>query len=58
MTVKKASELVGVGRPALSNLLNGNASLSPDMAIRLEKAFGAKRETLLQMQAAYDESQT
>lgn len=58
MTVKKASELVGVGRPALSNLLNGNASLSPDMAIRLEKAFGAKRETLLQMQAAYDELQT
>jgi addiction module HigA family antidote len=58
MSVKKAAELLGVGRPALSNLLNENASLSPEMALRLEKAFGAKRETLLQMQASYDEAQT
>jgi addiction module HigA family antidote len=55
MSVKKAAELVGVGRPALSNLLNGKASLSPDMAVRLEKAFGVKRDLLLQKQAAYDE---
>ncbi len=58
MPVKKAAELLGVGRPALSNLLNGKASLSSEMALRLEKAFGAKSETLLKMQAAYDETQT
>lgn len=57
LTVKKAAEMLGVGRPTLSNLLNGNASLSPDMATRIEKAFGEKRETLLQMQATYDEFQ-
>jgi addiction module HigA family antidote len=56
MSVKKAAELLGVGRPALSNLLNERASLSSEMALRLEKAFGAKRETLLQMQASYDET--
>ena len=39
MSVTKAARLMGVGRPALSNLLNGNASLSADMAMRLEKAF-------------------
>ncbi len=58
MPVKKAAELMGVGRPALSNLLNGNAALSPEMALRLEKAFGVKRDVLLQMQTAYDEQQT
>ena len=35
---------VDVGRPALSNLLNGKTPLSPEMALRLEKAFGVKRE--------------
>jgi addiction module HigA family antidote len=58
LSVKKAAEMLRVGRPALSNLLNGNASLSPEMALRLEKAFGAKSEFLLQMQAAYDDSET
>jgi addiction module HigA family antidote len=57
LSVKKAAEMIGVGRPALSNLLNGNAALSPDMALRLEKAFGVKRDMLLQKQAAYDEEQ-
>jgi addiction module HigA family antidote len=57
MSVKKAAELIGVGRPALSNLLNGNASLSPDMALRLEKAFGVMREDLLRRQAAFDDLQ-
>jgi addiction module HigA family antidote len=60
MAVKKAAELLGVGRPALSNLIHGNSSLSTDMALRLEKAFGAtsgvKREELLQMQLEYDEA--
>lgn len=57
MSVKKAAELIAVGRPALSNLLNGNAALSPEMALRLEKAFGVKRELLLQKQTAFDEQQ-
>lgn len=57
MTVTKAAELIGVGRPALSNLLNGNANLSPDMAARLEKAFSYPREDLMAMQARYDADQ-
>jgi addiction module HigA family antidote len=55
MSVTKAAELMGIGRPALSNLLNGNAALSPDMAARLEKAFKKfTRKELLNMQAEYD----
>ena len=56
ISVKSAAELMGVGRPALSNLLNGRAALSRDMAMRLEKAFGVSRETLLQKQIEYDEA--
>lgn len=51
MSVKEAASRLGVGRPALSNLLNGNAALSPDMAVRLEKSFGADRQKLLDLQA-------
>ena len=54
MSVKDAAERLGVGRPALSNLLNGNSSLSPNMAVRLEKSFGADRQELLDIQAAFD----
>ena len=54
MTVTFGAQLLGVGRPALSQLLNGNAALSPEMALRFEKAFGVKMETLLRMQARYD----
>jgi addiction module HigA family antidote len=57
MPVKKAAELLGVGRPALSNVLNGNAALSPEMAFRLEKAFGADQQQLLKMQADFDQYQ-
>jgi addiction module HigA family antidote len=56
MSVKDAATKLGVGRPALSNLLNGRASLSPEMAIRLEKAFGADRGKLLDMQARLDQA--
>jgi plasmid maintenance system antidote protein VapI len=45
---------LGIGRPALSNFLNGKSALSPELAVRLEKAFGADRERLLHMQAAHD----
>ena len=54
MSVTDAAKRLGVGRPALSNLLNGNSSLSPDMAVRLEKAFGADRTQLLDRQAEFD----
>jgi len=57
MSVTKAAALIGVGRPALSNLLNGNAALSADMAARLEKAFNYPRSELLEMQAKYDSAQ-
>jgi addiction module HigA family antidote len=46
-----------VSRQALSNFLNGNASLSADMAIRFEKGFGVKADTLMRMQATYDLAQ-
>ena len=51
MSVSAAAKRLGVGRPALSNLLNGNASLSSEMALRLEKAFGASSQKLLELQA-------
>lgn len=44
-------------RQAMSNLLNGNAGLSAEMAIRFEKAFGVQADTLLRMQAAHDLAQ-
>lgn len=47
----------GVSRQALSTLLNGNASLSADMAIRFEKAFGVRADTLLRMQTTFDLAQ-
>jgi addiction module HigA family antidote len=54
LSVTKAAVILGVTRPALSALLNGRASLSSDMALRIEKAFGPKMDTLLRMQTAYD----
>ena len=48
---------LGVSRQALSTLLNGNAGLSADMAIRFEKAFGIKADTLLRMQTAFELAQ-
>ncbi len=54
LNVTDAAKALGVTRPALSNLLNANASLSPEMAIRLDKAFGVDMETLMRMQNNYD----
>lgn len=45
---------LGVTRVALSNLLNGKAALSPEMAIQFEQAFGVSAKTLLRMQSAQD----
>ncbi len=55
LSVTKAARMLQVGRPALSNLLNGRAALSPGMAVRFEKAFHADASALLEMQARYDE---
>lgn len=54
LSVTDAARALGVHRVALSRLLNEQASLSPEMAIRLEKAFGADLEALMRMQNTYD----
>lgn len=54
MNVTQAAKALGVGRPALSNLLNGNSNLSPEMATKFEKAFGASASALLAMQSAFE----
>lgn len=54
LPVTKAAELVGVGRPAFSNFLNGKASVTPEMAARIEVAFGLPASDLLARQAAFD----
>jgi addiction module HigA family antidote len=58
LSVTAAAEVLQVSRPALSSLLNSRAGLSGDMALRIEKAFGVKMDTLMRMQAAYDIAQT
>jgi len=57
MTVTDAAVRLRVTRQAMSNLLNGNAGLSAEMAIRFEKAFGLKADTLMRMQAAHELTQ-
>ncbi len=57
LTVTKAAEILGVRRATLSDLLNGNSTLSPEMALRIEKAFDVNMDMLLRMQAWYDSSQ-
>ncbi len=54
ISVTTAAEALGVTRAALSALLNGRADLSPDMALRVEKAFGVKMDTLMRMQTSFD----
>jgi antitoxin HigA-1 len=58
LSVTAAAAALRVSRPALSSLLNGKADLSGDMALRIEKAFGVKMDTLMRMQASYDIAQT
>ncbi len=58
LSVTAAAAALKVSRPALSSLLNGKASLSGDMALRIEKAFGVKMDTLMRMQSAYDIART
>ena len=47
LSVARAAEILGVRRATLSDLIHGKASLSPEMALRIEKAFGVKMEALL-----------
>ena len=54
LSVSKAAEVLGVRRATLSDLVNEKAGLSPEMALRIEKAFGVSMDTLLKMQAWFD----
>ncbi|HBK04231.1 MAG TPA: addiction module antidote protein, HigA family [Acetobacteraceae bacterium] len=54
LSVTNAAQALGITRAALSTFLNERASLSPDMAIRIEKAFGVSMETLMRMQNSFD----
>ena len=54
LSVARAAEILGVRRATLSDLVNGKAALSPEMALRVEKAFGVSMDTLLRMQAWHD----
>ena len=54
LSVSRAAEVLGVRRATLSDLVNGRAALSAEMALRVEKAFGVSMDTLLRMQAWYD----
>ena len=58
LSVTAAAEALGVTRATLSTLLNEHAHLSPEMALRIEKAFGVSMETLMRMQNSYDIAQT
>jgi addiction module HigA family antidote len=58
LSVTAASQALGVTRAALSSLLNERSSLSPEMALRIEKAFGVSMDTLMRMQNSYDIAKT
>ena len=57
LSVTEAADVLGITRPALSALINERAHLSPDMAIRIEKAFGVSMDTLMRMQNSFDIAQ-
>jgi addiction module HigA family antidote len=54
LTVSQAARILRVRRATLSDLLHGKAALTPEMALRIEKAFGPDMNHLLRMQLAYD----
>ena len=57
LTVTEAAKVLGVSRQTLNNLLNGRSGISPEMALRLAKAFGSTAETWLGVQLDYDLAQ-
>lgn len=58
LTVAKVAEILGVHQATFSDLLNSNETLSAEMALRIEKAFGISMDTLLRMQAWYDAAES
>ena len=58
ISITDAAQALGVTRPALSKLLNARAHLSPEMALRIEKAFGVSMDVLMKMQNAFDIAET
>lgn len=58
LSVSKAAEVLHVRRATISDLLHGKAALTPEMALRIEKAFGPDMDHLLRMQLAYDVAKT
>ena len=54
LSIARAAQVLGVRRATLSDLVNEKAALSPEMALRIEKAFGLDMDTLLRMQAWFD----
>ena len=54
LSIARTAEILGVRRATLSDLVNEKAALSPEMALRIEKAFGVSMDTLLRMQAWHD----
>ncbi len=54
LSVTAGAKVLGVTRQALNNIVNGKSGISPEMAIRLTKAFGSTPETWLRMQLAFD----
>ena len=57
LSVTEAARKLGVSRKQLSDVINGRSGISPEMAIRLDKAFGGGAVTWLRLQAAYDLAQ-
>jgi addiction module HigA family antidote len=57
LSVTEAAEALGITRAALSTFLHGRSNLSPEMALRIEKAFGLSMDTLMRMQCSYDIAQ-
>jgi addiction module HigA family antidote len=57
LSVTEAARILGVTRANLSNILNGKSGISPEMAVRLAKAFGGTAEIWLRLQASYDLAQ-
>ena len=54
LSISEGAKILGVSRQALNNVISGRSGISPEMAIRLTKAFGSTEETWLRMQLAYD----
>ena len=57
LSVTEAAQKLGVSRKQLSDVVNGHSGISPEMAIRLDKAFGGDANTWYRLQAAYDLAQ-